>query len=126
MGSTPVSPCQRDSCGSGQAYANNLVDYHLIMDLVPSLAAAFFAGSIPVTLSAGQAAILLCLGLQHTNVAMVEQALGLPGQQVLALFNKVGWLASSLHCTDSLLDVGWKHCWSSAGNKTVPVGLDGF
>lgn len=72
-----------------QAYANNLVDYHLVMDLVPSLAFAFFKRSLPATLSAGQAAILLSLGLQQSDVSTVEKALNLPMQQVLALFNKV-------------------------------------
>lgn len=72
-----------------QAYANNLVDYHLIMDLLPVLAYAFFAGRLPASLSAGQAAILLSLGLQQNDVSVVEQSLNLPAQQVLALFCKV-------------------------------------
>lgn len=46
------------------AYASSLVDYHLILDLVQPLARAYMAGRLPTSLSYGQAAILLCLGLQ--------------------------------------------------------------
>lgn len=61
----------------------------MIMDLVSPLARAFFTGTLPVTLSHGQAAILLCLGLQQIDLTGVEAALNLPSNQILALFNKV-------------------------------------
>ncbi len=35
------------------------MDYHLVLDLVPPLAAAYLRGRLPATLSTGQAAILL-------------------------------------------------------------------
>jgi len=44
-----------------QAYSNNLVDHHLILDLLPGLAAAFFAGHLPASMSLAQAAILLAM-----------------------------------------------------------------
>lgn len=68
----------------------------MIMDLVAPLARAFFAGTLPVTLSHGQAAILLCLGLQQIDLTAVETALNLPSNQILALFNKVCDGASSI------------------------------
>ncbi|KAH7352706.1 hypothetical protein KP509_19G059500 [Ceratopteris richardii] len=71
-----------------ESYSNNLVDYHLILDLVPILARYYFLERLPATLSYGQAAILLCLGLQHQSVSFVEGQLNLPRNQVLALFNK--------------------------------------
>lgn len=71
-----------------QAYSSNLVDHHLILDLISPLARAYFSGNIPVTLSYSQAAILLCLGLQQRDVSAVETALDLPSSQVLALFSK--------------------------------------
>jgi N-acetyltransferase 10 len=71
-----------------QAYSSNLVDHHLILDLISPLARAYFSGNIPVTLSYSQAAILLCLGLQQRDVSAVEAALDLPSSQVLALFSK--------------------------------------
>ncbi len=61
----------------------------MVLDLLPPLAQAYFAGTIPCTLSYGQAAIFLCLGLQQVDVNAVEKALNLPSNQILALFNKV-------------------------------------
>lgn len=37
-----------------QAYSGNLVDYHLILDLLPSLARLYLSGQLPATLSYGQ------------------------------------------------------------------------
>ncbi|BDA49001.1 RNA cytidine acetyltransferase [Coccomyxa sp. Obi] len=71
-----------------QAYSNNLVDHHLTLDLLPSLARAYFARRLPTTLSYGQAAILAVLGLQQRDVSTCEKELNLPSNQVLALFNK--------------------------------------
>jgi N-acetyltransferase 10 len=65
-----------------QAYGSNLVDYHLILDLLPSLTRLYLSGQLPATLSYGQAAILLCLGLQQREVAEIEKDLGLPSNQV--------------------------------------------
>lgn len=65
------------------------MDHHLTLDLLPSLARAYFAQRLPTTLSYGQAAILAVLGLQQRDVATCEKELNLPSNQVLALFNKV-------------------------------------
>eukprot|EP00899_Mesostigma_viride_P009960 jgi/Mesvir1/18966/Mv18933-RA.1 len=70
------------------SYSRNLVDYHIVLDLVPDIARLYFLEKVPVTLSYGQQAILLALGLQHLEVADVEAHLSLPSNQVLALFNK--------------------------------------
>lgn len=71
-----------------ESYARNLVDYHMILDLVPPLARLLFCDRLPVSLSFSQAAILLGLGLQHKSVSTMEKELGLPSNQILALFNK--------------------------------------
>ena len=71
------------------SYSNNLVDYHLVLDLVPILASLFFKRRLgSVKLSHTQAAILLALGLQHKDASDLERELGLPQSQVLAQFNK--------------------------------------
>ncbi|CAL7945133.1 unnamed protein product [Xylocopa violacea] len=70
-------------------YSNNMVDYHLIMDLLPSLARLYFLNMMPDThLSAVQSAILLGLGLQHKTVDKLAEELDLPPTQLLSLFNR--------------------------------------
>ena len=71
-----------------QKYAAALVDHHLIGDLVPPIARAYFAHRIPVTISYTQAVILLILGLQLKTIDDAIKTLDLPGQQLMALFNK--------------------------------------
>eukprot|EP00252_Welwitschia_mirabilis_P011487 TRINITY_DN25743_c0_g1_i2.p1 TRINITY_DN25743_c0_g1~~TRINITY_DN25743_c0_g1_i2.p1 ORF type:complete len:908 (-),score=163.33 TRINITY_DN25743_c0_g1_i2:567-3083(-) len=73
-----------------ESYADNLVDYHLILDLVPSLARLYFEGRLSTSLSYTQAAILLAMGLQNRDINNVESQLKqLDRQQILALFSKI-------------------------------------
>ncbi|ELT91505.1 hypothetical protein CAPTEDRAFT_195329 [Capitella teleta] len=69
-------------------YSQNMVDYHLIMDLMPMLGRLFFQNQMCVHLSAVQAAILLGLGLQHKTVDDLQDQLELPSSQILGLFNR--------------------------------------
>jgi len=73
-----------------ESYANNMLDYHVILDLLPTLAALYFAERFPadVKLSGVQSSILLALGLQRKTVEDVEAELQLPVAQSLALFVK--------------------------------------
>lgn len=82
-------------------YSNNMSDYHLIRDQIPSLAKMYFLrqlGNINLTpgqknnslhISAVQAAILLGLGLQHKSIEELEKELDLQSSQLLGLFNKI-------------------------------------
>lgn len=94
-------------------YAQNLVDYHLVIDLVPEIAKLYFTNKLGenFSLSLVQAvidfvcfyilsfylidflfinkAILVALGLQHKSVEDLEKELQLPPNQVLAMFNKI-------------------------------------
>jgi N-acetyltransferase 10 len=79
-----------------QAYSSNLVDYHLILDLLPSLTRLYLSGQLPATLSYGQAAILLCLGLQQREVAEIEKDLGLPSNQVSQTYESTCYFDRSL------------------------------
>ena len=70
-------------------YAKNMVDHHLISDLLPRLGELCFAGKLAgVKLSLLQAAIVLGLSLQRKDVADVASELNLPVSQALALYNK--------------------------------------
>ncbi|KAI9996407.1 hypothetical protein PInf_014094 [Phytophthora infestans] len=72
-----------------KSYAKNMVDYHMIVDLIPSLARLYFLQRLPqMSLSYLQRAILVSLGLQHQSVDIIQQELNVPSNQLLALFNK--------------------------------------
>lgn len=70
------------------SYADQMVDYHLILDLIPTIARLYFTRQLPTTLSPAQQVVLLSLGLQRKPVESLEAELGTPAHQVLALFGK--------------------------------------
>ncbi|KAF1354920.1 putative nucleolar ATPase Kre33 [Delphinella strobiligena] len=75
------------------SYANNMLDYHVILDLLPKIAELFFTGRIKgdeaVKLSGVQQALLCAIGLQRKTLEDVEKELGLGTSQLLAMFVKV-------------------------------------
>ncbi|KAJ1897429.1 N-acetyltransferase 10 [Coemansia sp. IMI 209127] len=73
------------------SYSNNLIDYHVVLDMLPTIAQSYFAARFGpnVSLSGVQACILLGVGLQRKSVDAIEKELNLPSRQILALFTKV-------------------------------------
>ncbi|TBU27168.1 DUF699-domain-containing protein, partial [Dichomitus squalens] len=73
------------------SYANNQLDYHVIMDLLPTVGQFYFEKRLgpDVRLSAVQSSILLALGMQRKTIEEIEAELNLPVSQALALFVKV-------------------------------------
>jgi len=57
-----------------EAYADNMLDYHVILDLLPTVAILYFAKRLggEVTMSGVQSSILIALGLQRKTVEEVE------------------------------------------------------
>ncbi|KAF8424648.1 N-acetyltransferase [Tirmania nivea] len=74
-----------------ESYANNMLDYHVIVDMVPLIAQLYFSGALrdEVTLSPVQQAIVMAIGLQRKSIDDLEKELNLPNQQVLAMFIKI-------------------------------------
>ncbi|KJA27939.1 hypothetical protein HYPSUDRAFT_34173 [Hypholoma sublateritium FD-334 SS-4] len=86
-----------------ESYANNMLDYHVILDLMPTVANLYFqkrlgalassadaqAAEGPVRLTAVQSSILLAIGLQRKTLEDLETELSLPVSQALALFAKL-------------------------------------
>ncbi|XP_017261286.1 RNA cytidine acetyltransferase [Kryptolebias marmoratus] len=73
-----------------ELYSRNMVDYHLIMDLIPTVARIFFLKQLgDVSISAAQCALLLGIGLQHKTVERLEKELDLPSSQLMGLFNRL-------------------------------------
>ncbi|KAG7249821.1 hypothetical protein CRUP_033729 [Coryphaenoides rupestris] len=73
-----------------ELYSRSMVDYHLIMDLVPNVARLFFQRQLGnISLSAAQCALLLGVGLQHKSVDQLEKEIELPSTQLMGLFNRL-------------------------------------
>uniref|UniRef100_A0A8B9H9A8 N-acetyltransferase 10 n=1 Tax=Astyanax mexicanus TaxID=7994 RepID=A0A8B9H9A8_ASTMX len=73
-----------------EMYSRNMVDYHLIMDMVPAVARMFFLKQLgDISLSAAQSALLLGVGLQHKTVDDLEKEIELPSSQLMGLFNRL-------------------------------------
>ncbi|RKF53383.1 RNA cytidine acetyltransferase [Golovinomyces cichoracearum] len=74
-----------------ESYANNMLDHHVILDLVPDLAMAWFNGQLTskINLSGIQSSIFLALGLQCKDLSDLQAELSLPSSQLLAMFIKI-------------------------------------
>jgi len=83
-------------------YSRNMVDYHLITDLLPAVSRMFFLQRLDFDLSAVQSAILLGLGLQHKTIETLEKELELPSSQLLGLFNRT--IRKAVQCFNSVLE----------------------
>lgn len=73
------------------SYANNMLDYHVILDMIPQIAQLYFTGQLAngVSVTGVQSSILLAIGLQRKTLEDVEKELGVPASQLLAMFVKV-------------------------------------
>ncbi|KAF2171675.1 hypothetical protein M409DRAFT_63298 [Zasmidium cellare ATCC 36951] len=81
------------------SYANNMLDYHAILDLMPTIAMQYFTGRMKdqngVGLSGIQKALMCAIGLQRKVLEDLEKELGLQTSQLLAIFVKVARKISS-------------------------------
>ncbi|KAM0799164.1 putative nucleolar ATPase Kre33 [Usnea florida] len=73
------------------SYANNMLDYHVILDMIPPIAQFHFTNRLKpaVSLTGVQSSILLAIGLQRKVLEDVEKELGLPSSQLLSMFVKI-------------------------------------
>ncbi|KAK2746754.1 killer toxin resistant protein [Onygenales sp. PD_40] len=73
------------------SYANNMLDYHVILDMVPTIAAFYFSGRLGsnLKLSGIQKSILLSIGLQRKSFDDIEKEHNLPASQMMAMFIKI-------------------------------------
>jgi len=83
-----------------EQYGRNLCDHHLVSDLLPTLARLCFTGRFGENfkLSSLQGALLCGVGLQQKTIDHLKSELGLPQNQMLAMFNKsVRKISINLH-----------------------------
>lgn len=73
------------------SYANNMLDYHVILDMLPSIAQLYFTGRLKETvkLSGIQTALVLAIGLQRKEFSDVAKELNLTSSQLMAMFVKI-------------------------------------
>ena len=73
------------------SYANNMLDHHVVIDMIPLVAHLYFSGRMGtgVSLTGVQSSILLALGLQRKGLEDLETELGLAVSQLLAMFVKI-------------------------------------
>jgi N-acetyltransferase 10 len=74
-----------------ESYANNMLDYHVILDMVPMIATLYFTGRLKsgISLSGIQQCILLGMGLQRKEVEAIAEELPIASSQLLAMFIKI-------------------------------------
>ena len=58
------------------SYSSNLVDYHVVLDLLPLVSRLVFTGRLPIGFSAHQYSTLVGVGLQHKRIEDVAKDLG--------------------------------------------------
>lgn len=93
----------RDDIHRLEQYGRNLVDYALVLDIVPVLATLFLGRRMPgVHLSQAQCAMMVAVGCQHRTFDQVAADLKAPASQLLALFNKAMHKLSN-YCRDLLM-----------------------
>ncbi|KAI3322649.1 DUF699-domain-containing protein [Xylariaceae sp. AK1471] len=72
------------------AYANNLLDYHVILDLMPRISEPYFRGRLnAIHLTPVQRAMLLAVSLQRKDLDGVAADLTFSISQTLAMFIKI-------------------------------------
>jgi len=93
----------RDDAHRLEQYGRNLVDYALVLDIVPALATLFLGRRLPgLHLSQAQCAMMVAVGCQHRTFDQVAADLKAPASQLLALFNKAMHKLSN-YCRDLLV-----------------------
>eukprot|EP00003_Mantamonas_plastica_P018011 TRINITY_DN2961_c0_g2_i4.p1 TRINITY_DN2961_c0_g2~~TRINITY_DN2961_c0_g2_i4.p1 ORF type:complete len:533 (-),score=234.41 TRINITY_DN2961_c0_g2_i4:75-1673(-) len=106
-------------------YSKNLLDYHVVLDLIPKIGQLYFSGKLNIHVSELSQAILLCVALQHRSVNEVGSVFGIPSNQTMALFNKaIRSIAKKLEKVEEAavsLELPSMHGADDAGEQLVPL-----
>ncbi|KAF0992198.1 hypothetical protein HZS_3122 [Henneguya salminicola] len=71
-------------------YANNMVDFHFIMDLVPIVTKLHLNNQIKDHQNNWvQLSVILSMGLQYKSIESLEKNIKIPLSQILSMFNKI-------------------------------------
>lgn len=107
------------------SYANNMLDYHVILDMIPQIALLHFTGRLApaITVTGVQSLLLLAIGLQRKVLDDVEKELGVPASQLLAMFVKIVRKVASYF--RSLLEEAVKETMPASPTHEGRNGLNG-
>eukprot|EP01133_Synstelium_polycarpum_P001434 gene1434-1663_t len=75
-----------------ESYSNNIVDFNVIIDLLPTIGRLYFAGKLNEVrgnISILQAAVLVAMALQHKTVDQLVAELGVQSNQVMSIFGQM-------------------------------------
>ncbi|CAK9780488.1 unnamed protein product [Cutaneotrichosporon oleaginosum] len=73
-----------------ESYADSMVDYHMVLDLVPTIAMLIYSKRLPdLGLSYLQQTILVGMGLQRKSLEVLSSEFDKPSHQILANFGKL-------------------------------------
>jgi N-acetyltransferase 10 len=74
-----------------ESYADNMLDYHAVLDLIPQLAMLYFTGRLKsdIRLSGVQQSILLAIGLQRKDLDTLPKEISAEANQILSMFTKI-------------------------------------
>ena len=72
-----------------ELYSKNMVNYSIILDLIPTLSKLYFTNKIQINLSYIQAGVLLGIGLQKKTFDIIKEEFNIENNQLLAMFNKM-------------------------------------
>lgn len=72
-----------------EAFCKKMIDYHLILDLLPGIAQLYFTKNLSLGFSKLQKSIFIALALQRKSFDSLHKEIDFPGSQVVLLFNKM-------------------------------------
>ncbi|XP_054719311.1 RNA cytidine acetyltransferase-like [Uloborus diversus] len=99
-----------------EAYASNLVDYHLIMDLLPAICRFYFSFQFKeYFLSSIQEAVLISLGLQNKTIEGISMELNIETNKVMGVFLKT--MKKILFAIKEIQNCGVKRTYEENGHN---------
>ncbi|XP_063684232.1 RNA cytidine acetyltransferase-like [Bolinopsis microptera] len=107
-----------------KSYSDNLTDYHIILDLVPTITKLYFQGKMNLNLSPLQATILISLGLQYKTID--ETSIIFPDletNQILGIFKKI--IKKTVGYMEGIMKAEIDSEIKDAPSKVVLNGIEG-
>ena len=107
-----------------KSYSNNLTDYHIILDLIPTITKLYFTGKINLHLSPLQSSIFLSLGLQFKTIESISQSFPeLEHNQILGIFKKI--IKKTVNYIEDIMKAEISSEFNDSSSNAIMTGLEG-